>query len=89
MNTALFTITEEPLNTKLHFPADFVTLIEKSLHEKLYFLSSDMPEYGLSLTHVFVYKNELFDSVLIRENMGQRKHNTDILHTVLYHVDTH
>ena len=47
-----------------------------------------MPEYGLSLTRVFVYKNKLFDSVLIRENMGQRKHNTDILHTVLDHVDT-
>ena len=48
-----------------------------------------MPEYGLPLTRVFVYKNKLFDSVLIRENMGQRKHNTDILHTVLDHVDTH
>ena len=32
-----------------------------------------MPEYGFSLTLVFPYKDRIYDSVLIPENMGQRK----------------
>ena len=40
-----------------------------------------MPEYGFSLTRIFSYKggivdsgsNGIYDSILIRENAGQRK----------------
>ena len=32
-----------------------------------------MPEKRFSLTRVFPYKDKIFDSILIRENMGQRK----------------
>ena len=32
-----------------------------------------MPAQGLSLTRVFQYKNRIKDSVLTRENTGQRK----------------
>ena len=31
-----------------------------------------MPEYEISLTHFFPYKDMIYDSVIIRENAGQR-----------------
>ena len=32
-----------------------------------------MPEYGFSLTHMFLYKDRVYDYFLIREDTGQRK----------------
>ena len=32
-----------------------------------------MPEYGFSLTRIFLYKDRIYDYVLTREDMGQRK----------------
>ena len=38
-----------------------------------------MPKYGFSLTRIFSYKDRIVDSVLLRENAGQRKR-------VLWHI---
>ena len=49
-----------------------------------------MPEYGFPLNHIFLYKDRIFDYLLIRENTGQRKdvfcHNLrkDVLINILY-----
>ena len=43
-----------------------------------------MPEYGFSLTRIFLYKAIIVDFVLIQENMGTRK---PILSQIL-HSDT-
>ena len=32
-----------------------------------------MPEYGFSLTRIFLYKDRIYNYVLIREDTGQRK----------------
>ena len=32
-----------------------------------------MREYGFSLTGIFLHKDRIYDSALIRENAGQRK----------------
>ena len=32
-----------------------------------------MPEYGFSLTRIFLYKDRIYNFVLIREDTGQRK----------------
>ena len=36
-------------------------------------LRKNMSEYGFSLTRIFSYKDRVVDTVLIRENTGQRK----------------
>ena len=41
-----------------------------------------MPEYGFSLTCMFLYKARIVDFVLIQENMGTRKPTlSQILHS--------
>ena len=34
--------------------------------------AENIPEYGVSLTPIFPYKDKIVDPVLIRENTGQR-----------------
>ena len=41
-----------------------------------------MPECGLSLTHIFQYKNRTINAVLIREYMDQRKPYSGIFYAL-------
>ena len=46
-----------------------------------------MTEYSFPLNHIFLYKDRIFDYLLIRENTGQRKDvfcRKDVLINILY-----
>ena len=51
----------------------FWRMEQNFMHIARCFTAWNMPEYGFSLTRIFLYKDEILDSVLIQENTRQRK----------------
>ena len=43
-----------------------------------------MSEYGFSMTLIFLSRDKIYDSVLIRENIGQKNPYPDLLYTMLF-----
>ena len=50
-----------------------IFIYQKFIKGKFKYTAYNMVKYGLSLTRIFPYKDSIYDSVLIQENMVQKK----------------